>query len=198
MPDTIHDTEKELLRKIAEGDEKSFARLFDQYGPRVLQVAYQYTHSDQQSQDILQDVFMKCWLIRVELPAIKSLESWIFVVTRNKALTVLEKNARFLVTGEAYAEHLPALDTSSESRLEAAELENMIRDAIATLPPQQRKVFELAKMKNLNRQEIATDMGISPNTVKVHLNHATRAVRAYLATKLDYLTVYILFHYLFK
>lgn len=186
--------EQELLSKIASGDEEAFAHLFDQFAPRVMHVATLFTHSISISEDIVQDVFLKLWLKRTQLPEINDFTNWIFIVARNYSINALNKIAKTEISLETQAEHisLPGIEVTSD--FEARDLEKIIRKAMLALTDQQQKVFELAKLQGMGRDEIADQLGLSPNTVKMHLVRATRFVRAYLLARTDhFLTIMILF-----
>lgn len=55
----------------------------------------------------------------------------------------------------------------------------MLESLIKQLPPQQRIVYKLSRLQGLSRQQIASQLHISPHTVKNHLQQATRFINAY-------------------
>lgn len=179
----------ELLVAIAHGDRAAFTLFFDHYHPKVLHVAWLYTHSQSQSDDVVQDVFLRIWLKREQLPLLKSIDNWIFVIARNVSLKALSAGARAALTGEEPPDYLPALERSAESHLEAGQLDELIREALQKVTVQQRRVFELIRLLGLSRAATATALGLQPDTVKMHLLRATRVVRAHLVSQLDYLTL---------
>jgi RNA polymerase sigma-70 factor (ECF subfamily) len=67
------------------------------------------------------------------------------------------------------------------SPLVLRELRELLQKVIATLTPQQRRVFELSRMEGLRHDEIATLLDISKETVKKHLGEALRIVREKMA-----------------
>jgi len=69
--------------------------------------------------------------------------------------------------------------------IESTELQKAIKGAIAKLPPQCRKVFELSRMEQMSYSKIAEELQISTNTVENHMSKALKMLRADLK---DYLT----------
>ena len=186
MPGEYQHSEKELLIRVASGDEGAFTILFEQYAPRVMHIATLFTDFEDMAEDIVQDVFMKVWLRRSSLPEILDFNNWIFIVARNLSINALKKIAKAGIHYESLPDHLPYTSAFADADLDAKDLEKHIREAMQLLTEQQQKVFELAKIKDLNREEISKTLGLSPNTVKMHLVRSTRFVRAYLLAKGDH------------
>lgn len=192
MTDNVLHNEQEILAAIAEGSRQSFTTLFDHYSPKILHVAGLFTHSLSESEDILQDVFMKVWLKRDQLTTITDFNSWIFILTRNLSINALNKIARAEVKNQRLAGYLPFTEEHAGGSVEFKDIENLIRQALQLLTDQQRRVFELSRLNGMNREEIAKELGLSPNTVKMHLLRATRQVRAYLSSRMDYVVLFCL------
>ena len=185
MTDNVLHNEKELLSAISEGSKEAFTTLFDHYSPKILHIAGLVTHSLSGSEDILQDVFMKVWLRRGQLKEIADFNNWIFILTRNLSINALNKIARAEVKNQRLADYLPLSDDNMGKALEFKDIQNLIREALLLLTDQQRRVFELARLHGMSREEIAKELDLSPNTVKMHLVRATRVVRAYLSSRMD-------------
>lgn len=182
-----------LCERISAGDQQAFELFFHHYKDRVLQIAFFFTRSQLRSEDIVQDVFAKIWNSRERLATIEYPDAWVATIVRNFALRALDKMAREKVRGERYADYLPAVEWNAQAPTEYKDVERYIHEALALLTEQQRSVFEMGRLQGMSRDEIADRLGLSPNTVKMHLVRGTRYVRAYLLGKLDYLTVLIIF-----
>jgi RNA polymerase sigma-70 factor (family 1) len=183
LPDHYTYNESEILLRISEGDEQAFAALFDHYAPRVKHIAKLFTVSDAIAEDIVQDVFMKVWLKRRDLPEIQDLKNWLFIVARNFAINALKKIAHRETSYSSLPDLLPYDTPVPDAGLDARDLEKNIRIAMLGLTDQQQKVFELARLQGMSREEISKTLDLSPNTVKMHLVRSTRFVRAWLMAK---------------
>ncbi len=121
---------------------------------------------------------------RLELPSIHNFSSWLFILTRNRCFNVLRDLARFNSNKQSLLDELPdAKVETADTRLLSSEAEKLLEEAMDRLTPAQRQAFELFKLKGLSREETATKMGISPNTVKVHLLNAMRIIRTFFIEK---------------
>src|SRR5688572_12075580 len=87
------ETEKELLHKIAEGDQSAFATLFDSFHHTLGSFIYSITKSKELAEEIVLDVFLKIWMTREALTEVKNFKAYLFTVSRNAAISSLRKIA---------------------------------------------------------------------------------------------------------
>jgi RNA polymerase sigma-70 factor (family 1) len=177
--------EKELLLQVAQGSETAFAELFNHYRGKVYSVGLLITHSSNIAEELVQDVFLKIWLKRNELPQITDVEAHLFVVTRNIAYDILRRIAtQRKVYKEVYKESASFGNITDDALLEKVHAK-VLQDAIDLLPEKQRQVYLLTREEGLKRHEVAERLGIQPNTVKEHMGKALKNIRAYCVAKLD-------------
>jgi len=74
-------------------------------------------------------------------------------------------------------DQIPEPENSVEEILLAKENKKILDSVISKLPPQQQLVYKLSKQEGLSREEIATRLHISPNTVRNHLQEAVKFIR---------------------
>ncbi len=173
--------ERELLLKIADGDQRAFGILFEEHQQLIFNIALKLTRSRSRSKEVVQDVFLKIWNKRTELLDIDNFGAYINRVARNKSIDALRVIAReALRTVELQEAHLETGDTQTEKTLEFQETTALIKEALASLTPQQRRAYQLCHEMGLKYEEAATEMGISPGTVQTHMKLALRNIRKYL------------------
>lgn len=191
--------EKDLLRRISEGDEAAFTQIFHRYRNKIFTVARKLTESDTASEEIVQDVFLKIWLKRDKLPTINDFASYLFIIARNHTFTYLKQLARAEKMQHGLQENLPVVSLSADAMLLDKNYEAILQKAINRLTIQQKKVYQYSKEEGLKREEIAEKMGLSPETVKIHLGNAMKIIRAYCITKLGLpLILFVIYNYLEK
>lgn len=179
---------KQLLSRLKQDDEPALEALYNIYQHHVYEIAMKYTgHADELAQEILQDVFLKVWLKRNELDGIVDFPSWLYTVTKNRAFSVL-RGIALVKTGEKelsahYAQQYTAGFEQPGEKMEGEAFRQLIAEAAATLTPNQRMALQLIREQGMSRAEAAEVMGLSPNTVKMHLLAATRGMRAHLILK---------------
>ena len=176
----MHPISKHIIESIAGGDELSFRTFFDYYWDHIYSVAFVFTKSEQLSEEIVQEVFVKVWLKRAQLAEVADMESWLFIIARNHILNVLQKKVKedaFLKNLEGY---FSILNGSPEDLLFKKEAEELVNSAITKLPKQQQVIYTLSRIAGLSQEEIAVKLNISKNTVKSHMNKALNSIRIYI------------------
>jgi RNA polymerase sigma-70 factor (family 1) len=182
--------ERELLLSLAKGNDNAFASVFHHYRHRIYAIAFRLLGSASQAEDTVQDVFLKMWLKRQELHEISHFKAYLFTVTRNHIFTALKLLAREQLMESELS--VTMVSNMKEAAIIQKEYEQILLKAIAQLPPQQELIYKLSKEEGLKRNEIADRLQLSPETIKVHLAHAMRSIRAFCLARMDLNTFLLL------
>jgi RNA polymerase sigma-70 factor (ECF subfamily) len=180
----VFHNEKEILQKIAEGDEGAFNILYQKISPIAYGVAVNLLKDSLQAEDIVQDIFVKLWSGRKTLPVVQSLENFVFILTRNAVFSHFKKVTLETKVLAAIKENTMSNDTATFHLAEEREYQKILQSAISQLPPQQQQVYMLAEEKELSYNEIALSMHLSKETVKRHLALARKFIRSYVSNRL--------------
>ena len=136
--------EKKMLQQIAEGNEKAFATLYNAYHNQLAEYILSLTASEEITEEIILDIFVKIWASRSELPGIENFPSYIFILTRNYTLNAIRKSVNNRKQQLAYSLHLAGEEKYTLIGLEEhKDYSEIIEKAVSQLPPQQQKVFVL-------------------------------------------------------
>ncbi len=175
----------ELIAKVSEGDQRAFTELFYHYYLKSGKFVYKMTKSHELTEEIVQDAFIKIWLKRETLKSIESFDRYLHIVIRNEAITALKKIASERISFLKAEQYL--LEESTIDLLDCPTeiYRQMIADAVAKLPEQQRKVYSMSRYDRMKYQEIADRLGLSPTTVKKHIQLAVTFIRENLAERTD-------------
>lgn len=175
-----------LLKAVSEGDEKAFSEIFHLYRNKIYAIAFKVTGSEALAEEVLLDVFLKVWLKRDQLPQITHFTAWLFTVTRNHIFNLLKQTAMQMAPAPLMEQEeylLPHADNPG-AILQEKEYRSVLQQAVNQLPPQQKKVYHLIKEHGLKREEAATELNLSPETVKRHLSEAMQFIRVYCLSHL--------------
>ena len=187
LPDNQPYDNTDLFTRIAAGDEQAFAILFHRYKQKIYALAFHLTESAVYSEEIVQDVFVKVWRNQSRILEIENFESYLFVIARNHIYSYLKAIAKHQVKETDI--NLVLEHKTPESNYLAKEYTHLIAQAVLQLPAQQAEVFRLSKDDGKTREQIASMLGISAETVKVHLSRAMKYIRSYLLKHLTMLLV---------
>lgn len=186
MPDHSSNNIKWLLLKVADGDEYAFGQLFkifyNQLGDFILRI----TESEQLTQEIVQDVFLKIWINRSSVGQLDCFKAYLLVVARNHAFNCLKKIASEKIREKQWVNTVLHEAANNVQDTVTTDTNKLIDEAVELLPPQQQKVYILSRIENMKQEEIARELNISLETVKKHMVLALRFLKNYLRTNLSF------------
>ncbi|WP_143307666.1 RNA polymerase sigma factor [Chitinophaga vietnamensis] len=191
-------TEELLLQRLAQGDERAFAHLYDQYQPKLYLFIFPLTaFSKQDTDEVIQDIFFKIWLRKETLTGVKSIQAYLFTMARNRLhdLRTLHVRQREMIS--TLENHQPLHHSEVQENAQFNEYTAIARQAINRLPAQKKKIFSLRNEKGLSLDEIAEELQITKFAVKKQLYDAIRFVKEYLKSNagLDLPLVLLFFFY---
>ncbi len=173
---TIDDkTDRILIIGLKYGDEACFEQLFRKYYPRVRAYTYRLIHDNQQAEDILQNVFMKLWMNRLNIDENVSIVAYLFVLTRNEILNYIRYSRMHPLADGTEQGYEPTVNNEFFFN----DLYAMVADIIEKkLPERRREIFKMNRFEHLSTTEIAARLGISPRTVEKQIELALKAIRS--------------------
>ena len=171
--------EKELLQRIADGDDRAFAELFRAYHEPLAKYIFTLLESVQMCEEIVQDVFVKIWENRLELPAKDKFTSYMFILTRNYTINCIRKIVRDKKQGQLYVDDVLQYTEAQEAFKMDEGYQDVLNRAVAQLPPSQQKVL-MFRQQGLKTREIAEKMGISTDSVKKYQQWAASSVAKFI------------------
>jgi len=180
----LHD-EKHLLQLIAEGDEEAFSTLFYTYLGPLQPFIMKLTHSATDTEEVIQETFIRLWVGRDRLTQVRSLNAWIFTIAANECYKYLKKrNSRENgLSGLAEAGTGDGEELSTFHTLQLKEIHRLIAEAVHLLPERRRRIYQMSRDEGMKIPEIAAALHLSPNTVKNTLVISLGFIRKYLADK---------------
>ncbi|RBL88100.1 RNA polymerase sigma factor [Chitinophaga flava] len=174
--------EREIVARIAKGDESAFAVFFRHHYQKIYEVGLMLTQTESVAEELVQDVFLKVWKQQEQLPAITDIPSWLFIIARNDAYKALRRSTRLKVVLETLEWPLPVSNETDEQII-YRNYHELVNKAVSQLPARQQMAWRLSREEGLKREEIASRMQIRPDTVKEHLTLAVKNIRQFLETQ---------------
>ena len=162
--------------------------IFDKYAKNLCLYALNYLETEADAEDIVQDVFIRCWEKRdILLSDEKVIKTYLFNSVRNACLDKIEKkdvmrNHIDIIKQEIIDEETITFD-------EKLLLE--IREELAQMPDQTQKIITRVFMQDMKYQEVADDLHISINTVKTLLRNGIKHLRSHFSQHLELLIFYL-------
>lgn len=163
-----------ILLRIKQGDRSAFRSLYDAYAPLLFDLGVRLLQDTAAAEELVQDCFVKVWANRMDLREDKEIWPLIYVMAKRLCFNQL-RHVRVARKYLVQVEH--ELVNDVEQRLHIRELESQLEHSIENLPDQQKRALRLSRMEGYSHQQIAAEMGISPNTVKNHITQALKNLR---------------------
>ena len=176
------------IQHLKKGEPEAFKNLFRLLYPRMKGYCKLFISNDSEVEDIIQERFIALWEKRKSIDPEKSIESFLFVILRNRCLNVLKANKMEQGSIDvedlkvAELQYLYQLDFSGaeEKSLEEMLVESL-KEAVDQLPPKMKKVFVLCKLEGKSQKEVANELGISLKMVEKHIAKAGEGSASLLA-----------------
>lgn len=187
MEKQIQDNEPQLIQLLKNGSYKAFDRIYQMYAKRLFAYSLQFTKSQEESEEIIQDVFMRLWTSRAKIRQEETLRSLLFIMTKHYLINAF----RTKINQPEYEEYIQyrneLLVDDTLHHLEYEEFVAKFHAILKTLPETQQKVITLSKIKQLTNKEIAEKLSLSEQTVKNQLSIGLKVLKEKLGNPWIYL-----------
>lgn len=169
-----------------------FEAIYISYFSRMKYFAREYVLSDEEAENIVQDVFTELWEKKVLLTYDMNLIAFLFTSIKNRCIDYL----RHKVVVQDAVNHiqeeyqmtlrakLSSLELFNQSLLSDQDIERIITEAIDSLPQKCREIFIKSKIEGKKQKEIAKELNVSLKTVENQMNIAYKKLKVELK---DYL-----------
>jgi RNA polymerase sigma-70 factor (ECF subfamily) len=173
-------SDRELLDRLRAGDDDAFDTIFHEHYPRLVGLAESMLRDRAAAEEIAQDVLLELWRRRESLRLEATFRAYLLRATRNRALNHV-RHQHIVRRAEPFAADEIAPVPPADRETVQAEIDAALREAVDSLPPRCREVFELSRTHGLSYAEIAHTMEISVKTVEAQMGKALRTLRDRLA-----------------
>jgi RNA polymerase sigma-70 factor (ECF subfamily) len=177
------DSDLELAEALATGEVDALARLYDRYGALAYSVSVRILGDPGKAEDVVQDAFLKLWHGAARFDSHRgSLRTWVITAVRNRSIDYLRgRSAHERQEREIPVETEARGAGSDPWREVAASIErDVIKEALASLPAEQRQAVELAYFGGYSHREIAEMIRVPLSTVKGRMRLALEKLNSYL------------------
>lgn len=175
--DKLLHTEKELVKKLKEGDSFAFEVLFYKYRNKVKGFATKMVPSQIDPEETVQEVFIKLWLKKEMIDPEKDFQSYLFSIAKNLILDHLKSavNRKLYFVDEHFQQDI--LSDESLDGTVPVDFEEQILSLIEQIPERRREIFRLSRFEGMTYKQIAERLNITENTVDSQIRNALAFLR---------------------
>ena len=177
MNDADNLIEIKLICGLKKCSLKAFDAIYDMYAKRLYAYCLQYTKSEEDAEEIVQDVFVRLWMNRENIRQEETLRSLLFIMSKHQLINAYRARINSPMY-EDYVKYQDHISTEEQGQsLEYEEYVNQLKVALHKLTITQRQVIEMSKLKQLTNKEIAIELELSEQTVKNQLSLGLKKLR---------------------
>ena len=173
---TLEPSDRELLRRVGDGDREALAPLVDRHYRRLYRIVLAYLRDPDEALDGVQETFVKAYTHASRWNGASEVGPWLTRIAVNEAIDRYRRRRRRAASFEPMQAE-PAGGDSPERGLRAREASERLQEALVALPEKHRAVFVLRHHEEMSLQEIATALGLRLGTVKSCLHRAVHELR---------------------
>ena len=139
--------------------------------------------NQEDSKEIIQEVFLKIWEIRDELNEDQSFKSLLFTIAYNKIISKFRKKNITRKHLDLITETITKETNETSEKIEFDDFEEIANKIIETLPAKRKQIFLMSRIEGYSNQEIAYKLKISKNTVENQITTALKFIKNQLSGK---------------
>lgn len=177
------DIDLQLMARVKAGDDEAFNQLMLRHEKTVINLVYRFTGNREIASDLAQEVFLRIYRAAGRFEARAKFFTYLYKVTlnlcRNQRAKAMRRQTTSLnaVRRGKGNEELPLKELedptgSAEEQVSRLELAEVVREAVNTLPEQQREAVILQRFHGLAYEEIADALNLSIPAVKSRIHRA--------------------------
>lgn len=186
-------TDKELVKKVLEGNSSAFKTIISNTQGLVIQITYKMIRNAEDRKDILQEVYLKVYDKLASFKFNSKLSTWIGTITYNTCLNFLQKKKIPVLNvvddegnepWETIVSNASSFDNNNtESNLFKKERSKILETEIDKLPPLYKTILTLYHQKELSYKEISVITELPEGTLKNYLFRARKQLKESLLHK---------------
>jgi len=173
--------EEELLKQLSNPSKRAaaFSTLVRTYQERLYWHIRKMVLSHEDSNDVLQNTFMKAWNGIDGFRGESQLSTWLYRIATNETLTFLANKRMRNTNSLDEIEDGLILNLRADSYFNGTEIQLRLQEAILTLPEKQRLVFNMKYFEDITYEEMENILGTSVGALKASYHHAVKKIEKY-------------------
>nr|WP_026264194.1 RNA polymerase sigma factor SigW [Paenibacillus terrigena] len=184
--------ETRLALLARKGDQRAFAEIVELYKDKIFHLAYRMLSNRHEAEDVVQDTFLRVYKNLDRYDENQKFSTWIYRIGTNLCIDRLRKRKpTYSLDAEMNDQEgvdgysiLPSDDRTPESELLLSETQQLIRQAIESLPAKYKTVMVLRYLQELSLQEISDVLDMPVTTIKTRVHRGREYLRKKLERKL--------------
>ncbi|KPK82654.1 MAG: hypothetical protein AMS27_14375 [Bacteroides sp. SM23_62_1] len=173
----------DIITRLKKNDLKTLQDLFDAYYKKLVRHSIKFVMKKEIAEEIVQDIFIRIWNNRETLTIEKSIDAYLFASVRNGSINYLKSKYAKIRFVDLDDTGISPLYHTDEDDIITGELLKALHQAIHSLPPRCKVIFNLSRNAGLSNEEIANQLNISKKTVQAQIGIAIQKIKKHLGNQ---------------
>jgi RNA polymerase sigma-70 factor (ECF subfamily) len=183
------DSDEALMLRYRDGDVRAFETLVTRHRKPIFNFILRFVCDATQAEDVLQETFLRVIKSADGYQRQAKFTTWLYTIARNLCVDAARRGKHRKAAsldapaggedceGAPLIDRVPDGEPGVDRQAIGRELQARIREAVASLPDEQREIFLLREVADLQFNEIAAIVGCPENTVKSRMRYALEKLR---------------------
>ena len=191
----VYPQDSKLIENLRKGDVEAFDLVYEKYAKKLYAFSLKYLKSVEETEELVQSVFLKVWENQQNLKKETSFKSYLFTIAYNEICNLFRRRKyQQKFAAVTTIENQEASDVT-EDQIDYQSVLHQIEMILARLPEKQKIIFMKSRIEGKSTKEIASEHGLSPGTVDNYISEALKFIRVNL--KDEHLAVLLFFSLFF-
>lgn len=170
-------TDNELIDYLSSDNTEAFDLIYKKYSKKLYLFGLKYLKSVDETEELVQTVFLKVWENRKNLKKELSFNSYLFTIAYNDICRFFRKrNYQKQFVDETLNKN-KHISVQTEESIEYQSILNRIEEIAEMLPERQKVVFKKSRFDGLTNKEIAKQLKLSQGTIDNYISEALKFIR---------------------
>ncbi len=172
--------DQNLVLLIQKNKVEAFDILFHKYSDKLFRFSFSLLKNEEDSKEIVQEVFLRIWKKRKEIDTTKSFKSFLFAISYNLIVDQLRLRLKDKKYREYLTHYFETENLDLRNDLDYTILVEKVRNVVENLPAKRKQIYILSREVGLSHKEIAGKLGISVKTVENQITLALKHLKSNL------------------
>jgi len=176
----VFPTDIELVLKLQKGDVEAFDLVYEKYAGRLYGFTLKYLKSTDETEELVQSVFLKVWENYKTLKKESSFKSYLFTITYNEICNTFRRRSHLQkFIGEQLNDN-SLTSNETEELIDYNSIQERVGQIVSKLPERQRTIFLKSREEGKSNKEIAIELELSSGTVDNYISESLKFIRSNL------------------
>lgn len=185
-------TAEEYILSFQRGEERGFSFFFKEFYAALCYFSYTIIKDKAAAEDIAEEAFIKLWERHSSFQNEANIKSFLYAIVRNASIDWLRQQKRRLAQSKEIIYLAEETESFIQQQIIEAETYREVVASLKILPPKCRQIFRMFYFEGKDYSQIAHELNLSINTIRVQKARALALLRQQLGTSLLFLATFAL------